>query len=158
MRKKEQTLPEGSRLASASHSTLPACATGTGGRSVPVPVEGPMQKARTAEECCVHSFCATGLAQRHRRCEVGGRARRRSVCVRGHPVRAHLALGASWPCRLQWRTSCCRWRRADQGWRPALVPLAGTTFALGLPRCSRVPSNNLAHGSPVRATLSLSRL
>ena len=66
-------------------------------------------------------------------------------CVRGVTVRAHLAVGASWPCRLQWRTSRSLWRRADQRWRPALAPLAGTAFALGLPRCSRVPSNNLAH-------------
>ena len=76
-------------------------------------------------------------------------------CVRGVTVRAHLAVGASWPCRLQWRTSRSLWRRADQGWRPALAPLAGTAFALALPRCSRVLSNNLAHDSPVRGTLSL---
>ena len=82
MRKKEQTLPEGSRLGSASHGTLPACATGSGARSVPLPVEGPMRKARPAEECCAPSFCARRFAPRHRRYEVGGRARRRSLRVR----------------------------------------------------------------------------
>ena len=82
MREKCHRRPEASRHASASHGTHPACATGTGGRSVPVPVEGPMQKSRTAEECCVHSFCARRFAPRHRRYEVGGRARRRSLRVR----------------------------------------------------------------------------
>ena len=43
---------------SASHGTHPACATGTADRSPPVPVEGPVQKSFTSEECCVHSFCA----------------------------------------------------------------------------------------------------
>ena len=95
MRKNSLTAPEASRLASASHGTRPACATGTGGRSVPVPVEGPMQKSRTAEECCVHSFCATGLAQRHRRCEVGGRARRRSFCVRCTPFISEASIPAA---------------------------------------------------------------
>ena len=54
-----------------------------------------MQKARTAEECCVHSFCAAGLAQRHRRCEVGGRARRRSFCVRCTPFISEASLPAA---------------------------------------------------------------
>ena len=35
-----------------------ACVTGTADRSSLVPVEGPVQKACTSEECCVHSFCA----------------------------------------------------------------------------------------------------
>ena len=73
---------EASPHASASHGTRPACATGRGARCLLLPVEGPMQKSRTTEECCVHSFCATGLAQRHRRCELVGRARRRSFCSR----------------------------------------------------------------------------
>ena len=38
--------------------THSACVTGTADRSPPVPVEGPVQKAFTSEECCVHSFCA----------------------------------------------------------------------------------------------------
>ena len=63
--------------------------------SVPVPVEGPMQKSRTAEECCVHSFCATGRAPRHRRCEVGGRARRRSFCVRCTPFISEASIPAA---------------------------------------------------------------
>ena len=51
LRENEQTALEGSRRASASHGTRSAPSTGTADRSVPVPVEGPVQKARTADEC-----------------------------------------------------------------------------------------------------------
>ena len=52
------TSREGSRRCSALHGTHSACATGTADRSPPVPIEDPVQKSCTAEECCVHSFCA----------------------------------------------------------------------------------------------------
>jgi hypothetical protein len=51
-RKNEQTAREASRRASASHGTLLADATGSGDGSTPLPVEGPVQKACTAEELC----------------------------------------------------------------------------------------------------------
>ena len=86
---------EASRHASASHGTLPACATSTAGGYPAVLVEGPMQKARTAEELCVHSFALAGLAQRHRRCEVGGRARHRSICLRCTPLVSEASLPAA---------------------------------------------------------------
>ena len=94
-REKELTAPEASRHASASHGTLPACATGTAGGCPAVPVEGPMQKARTAEELCVHSFALAGSRSRHRRCEVGGRARRRSFCVRCTPFISEASIPAA---------------------------------------------------------------
>ena len=94
-REKELTAPEASRHASASHGTLPACATSTAGGCPAVLVEGPMQKARTAEELCVHSFALAGSRSRHRRCEVGGRARRRSFCVRCTPFISEASIPAA---------------------------------------------------------------
>ena len=68
------------------------------------------------------------------------------------PVRAHLTVGPPGPCRLQWRTSCCRWRRNEQRWRSALALLARTAFPLTWPMWSCMPSNDLACGLPVRGT------
>ena len=65
-----------------SHGTLPACATGTADRSPAVPIEDPVRKACTPEECCVHSACAGSERSQPRRSKVGGRARRRALCAR----------------------------------------------------------------------------
>ena len=67
---------------SASHGTLPACATGTADRSPAVPIEDPVRKACTPEECCVHSACAGSERSQPGLGKVGGRARRRSLCAR----------------------------------------------------------------------------
>jgi hypothetical protein len=56
-----------------SHVTLPACAFGTAHGSPPVPTEGPMRKACTAEDCRVHSACAGSERSQHRRGDDGGR-------------------------------------------------------------------------------------
>ena len=45
----EQTAREGFRHASASHATRSASSTGSGDRSVPLPVEDPVQKECTAD-------------------------------------------------------------------------------------------------------------
>ena len=143
MRKNSLTAPEASRLASASHGTHPACATGSGGRSVPLPVEGPMQKARTADECCAASFCARRFAPRHRRYEVGGRARRRSLRVRctqlvpqaslpaaeGACTHAMLAHHTVLTCVL---TSCARRRWKGSGAHIQWISMIGHVVA----RCS----------------------
>ena len=67
---------------SASHGTLPACATGTADRSPAVPIEDPVRKACTPEECRVHSACAGSERSQPGLGKVGGRARRRSLCAR----------------------------------------------------------------------------
>ena len=61
-REKELRSREGSRRASASHGTRPAIATRTAHGSPPVPVEGPMRKYCTAEDCRAHSVCAGASA------------------------------------------------------------------------------------------------
>ena len=140
MRKNSLTAPEASRLASASHGTHPACATGSGGRSVPLPVEGPMQKARTADECCAASFCARRFAPRHRRYEVGGRARRRSLRVRCTQLVPQASLpaaeGACTHGMLEHHTvltcvlaSCARRRWKGSGAHIQWIPL--TVHAVG---------------------------
>ena len=70
---------EGSRRDSASHGTHSACATGSAGRSAPLPNEGPMRIRCALEECCAHSFCAGAVsadALRHGRRNDGERPRR----------------------------------------------------------------------------------
>ena len=48
----------------------------TGRLQSPLKYEDPVQKACTAEELCVHSFCAGSERSQHRRGDDGGRARR----------------------------------------------------------------------------------
>ena len=81
-RESELTSREASRCASASHGTRSALSTGTADRSPAVPVEGFVQKARTADKCCAHSFRTQVSAPQHRCTDVGERARRRSLCLR----------------------------------------------------------------------------
>ena len=80
---------------SASHGMHSACATGTAERSPPVPVEDPVRKACTAEECRVHSACAGNERSQHRRDKVGGRARRRALCARCSRLVRQVSLRAS---------------------------------------------------------------
>jgi hypothetical protein len=99
MRKKRLTAREGSRRASASHATHSAVPTGTAGRSVPVPTEGPVQKARIAEELCVPSAAQESSAPQHRRGRVGVRALRRSICARWTRSMPEVSLRV-------WRHTC----------------------------------------------------
>ena len=99
MREKELMLVEGSRRASASHGTRSAPSTGSGDRSVPLPVEGPVQKACTADECCVPSAAQKSSAPSHHRGRVGGRAPRRSLCARWPRSMPEVSLRV-------WRHAC----------------------------------------------------
>ena len=99
LRENEQTAVEGSRRASASHGTRSAPLTGTADRSVPVPVEGPVQKARTADECRHPRRRRFRSAPRHRRSRVGGRAPRRSLCAHGTRSMSEVSLQV-------WRHAC----------------------------------------------------
>ena len=78
----ELTSSEGTRLASASHAMQPAIATRTRRRQVPVRVEGPVRKDRTADKHCAPSFRTQASTPQHRCSHVVGRARRRSLCLR----------------------------------------------------------------------------
>ena len=80
---------------SASHGTHSACATGTAERSPPVPVEDPVRKACTAEECRVHSACAGSERSQPGRGKVCGRARRRALCARCSRSVSQVSLRAS---------------------------------------------------------------
>ena len=99
MRENELSGVEGSRRASASHGTRSAPQTGTAGRSVPVPVEGPTQKACTADECRHPRRRRFRSAPRHRRGRVGGRALRRSLCAHGTRSMSEVSLRV-------WRHAC----------------------------------------------------
>ena len=99
MRENELTTVEGSRRASASHGTRSAPQTGTAGRSVPVPVEGPTQKACTTDECRHPRAAQESSAPRHRRGRVGGRAPRRSLCAHGTRSMSEVSLRV-------WRHAC----------------------------------------------------
>ena len=104
-----------------------------------------MQKARTAEELCVHSFALAGSRSRHRRCEVGGRARRRSFCVRCTPFISEASIPAAegacthdmlahhtvLTCVL---TSCARRRWKGSGAHIQWISMIGHAVA----RCSLV--------------------
>jgi hypothetical protein len=83
-----------------SYCTLPACATGTADRSPPVPIEGPMRKACTAEDCRVHSACAGSERPQPRRGKVGGRARRRALCARWSRFVWEVSLQAARHARM----------------------------------------------------------
>ena len=79
---------------SGSHCTLPAIAIGTADRSPAVPIEDPVRKACTAEECRVHSACAGSERSQPRRGKVGGRARRRALCARCSRLVRQVSLRA----------------------------------------------------------------
>ena len=98
-RENELMLVDGSRRASALHGTRSASSTRTAGRSVPVPAEGPVKKARTADECRVPSAAQESSAPQHRRGRVGGRQLRRSLCARGTRSMSEVSLRV-------WRHAC----------------------------------------------------
>ena len=99
LRENEQTAVEGSRRASGSHDTRSAPSAGSGDRSVPLPVEDPVQKARTADECRVPRTAQESSAPRRRRGRVGGRAQRRSLCAHGTRSMSEVSLQV-------WRHAC----------------------------------------------------
>ena len=99
MREKCLTAVEGSRRASASHGMRSAPSTVSGDRCDLLPVEGPVQKACTADECCFPPSAQESSAPRHRRGRVGGRALRRSLCAHGTRSMSEVSLRV-------WRHAC----------------------------------------------------
>ena len=137
----ELTRREGSRRAWASHGCRRARQERTRQHHAPVRSKDPIQKDRTAEECCVTSFCAEVHRSHDRRCELVGRAQRRSFCLRctwlvpqasipaagGVCTHAMLAHHTVLTCVL---TSCARrrWKGsgADIQWIPLTVHAVGS--------------------------------
>ena len=79
--------------------TCTAPSTGSGGRCALLPVEGPVQKACTADECRVPLAAQESSAPRHRRGRVGGRALRRSLCAHDTRSMSEVSLRV-------WRHAC----------------------------------------------------
>ena len=100
---------------SGSHCALPAIAIGTADRSPAVPIEDPVRKACTAEECRVHSACAGSERSQHRRRDDGGRARRRDRCSLWSRSASQVSLRvARQACTHISLTHCARHGRHDR--------------------------------------------
>ena len=142
-REKRQTRHEGSRRASPSHVCSRATQERRRRHHATLRSKDPIQKDRTAEECCVTSFCAEVQRSHHQRCELVGRAQRRSFCLRctwlvpqasipaagGVCTHAMLAHHTALTCML---TSCARRRWKGSGAHIQWISMIGHVVA----RCS----------------------